>query len=275
MLYSFLLRINNCAIFKSWMKSTVNLDLTYNSVLKTIFEVKEAQRGLQELGLFNHHWSIKSWDTYKMIKIISEAKSESFVLDVGCYESPILPMLKRLGFTNLYGCDLVLKPSGRNPTVSNNNNNNNSRTSFEYNEDYEPIAQMYSDKSYQLSIRNIEDTKYRDQMFDYVTSLSVIEHGVNIEKYFREMSRIIKGNGYLLTSTDYWPHKLVNNKNILSKSTPDNIFSRDEIENLVEIAEKSGLKLIEPIDFEYKEKVVRWDSIGLDFTFIFFAMRKE
>ena len=134
---------------------------------------------------------------------------------------------------------------------------------------------MYSDKSYQLSIRNIEDTKYRDQMFDYVTSLSVIEHGVNIEKYFREMSRIIKGNGYLLTSTDYWPHKLVNTKNILSKSTPDNIFSRDEIENLVEIAEKSGLKLIEPIDFEYKEKVVRWDSIGLDFTFIFFAMRKE
>jgi hypothetical protein len=35
------------------------------------------------------------------------------------------------------------------------------------------------------------------------------------------------------------------------------------------------LKLIEPIDFEYKDKVVRWNSIGLDFTFIFFAMRKE
>jgi SAM-dependent methyltransferase len=249
--------------------------LHYNSVLKNIFEVKEAKRGLQELGLFHHHQSIKSWDTYKMIKIISDAKSESFVLDVGCYESPILPMLKRLGFTNLYGCDLVLKSSDRNPTVSNNNNNNNSRNSFEYNEDYQPIAEMYSDKSYQLSIRNIEDTKYRDQMFDYVTSLSVIEHGVNIEKYFREMSRIIKDNGYLLTSTDYWPHKLVNNKMVLSKSTPDNIFSRDEIENLVKIAEKSGLKLIEPIDFEYKEKVVRWDSIGLDFTFIFFAMRKE
>ena len=135
---------------------------------------------------------------------------------------------------------------------------------------------MYGDKSsYQLSIRNIENTNYRDQMFDYVTSLSVIEHGVNIEKYFRELSRIIKSNGYLLTSTDYWPHKLVNNKNVISNNTPDNIFSREEIENLVEIAEKNGLKLSEPIDFEYKEKVVRWNSIGLDFTFIFFAMRKE
>ena len=134
---------------------------------------------------------------------------------------------------------------------------------------------MYSDKSYQLSIRNLEDTKYMGQMFDYVTSLSVIEHGVNIENYFREMSRIIKSNGYLLTSTDYSPDKLVNNKNVLSNGTPDNIFSREEIENLVEIAEKSGLKLIEPIDFEYKDKVVRWDSIDLDFNFIFFAMRKE
>lgn len=202
-----------------------------------------------------------------MIKIISGAKRESFVLDVGCYESPILPMLKRLGFFNLYGCDLGPK--------SDSNSKLTDMSSFVYHEDYEPIAEMYNDKSYQLSIRNLEDTNYSDQMFDYVTSLSVIEHGINIERYFREMSRIIKNNGYLLTSTDYWPDKLVNNKNVLSKGTPDNIFSRDEIENLVAIAEKSGLKLIEPIDFEYKDKVVRWNSIGLDFTFIFFAMRKE
>jgi SAM-dependent methyltransferase len=245
----------------------------YNSVLKTTSEVIEAEQGLHRLRLFRHHSQIKSWDTYKMIKKISSANRESFVLDVGCYESPILPMLKRLGFTNLYGCDLVLKSSSDcNPSFTNNNNNNNS---FKYHEDYEPIAKMYSDKSYQLSIRNLEDTKYKDQMFDYVTSLSVIEHGVNIEKYFREMSRIIKSNGYLLTSTDYWPDKLVNNKNVLSKGTPDNIFSRDEIEKLVEVADKNGLKLIEPIDFEYKDKVVRWNSIDLDFTFIFFAMRKD
>jgi SAM-dependent methyltransferase len=247
----------------------------YNSVLKTTSEVIEAEQGLHRLRLFRHHSQIKSWDTYKMIKKINSANRESFVLDVGCYESPILPMLKRLGFTNLYGCDLVLKSSSDcNPSFTNNNNNNNNN-SFRYDEDYEPIAKMYSDKSYQLSIRNLEDTKYKDQMFDYVTSLSVIEHGVNIEKYFREMSRIIKSNGYLLTSTDYWPDKLVNNKNVLSKGTPDNIFSRDEIEKLVEVADKNGLKLIEPIDFEYKDKVVRWNSIDLDFTFIFFAMRKD
>ena len=241
--------------------------LNYNSVLKNIFEVTEAERGLQNLRLFRHHWPIKSWDTYKMVKMISYAKRNSYILDVGCYESPILPMLKRLGFINLYGCDLVLK-SDHNPNFTNS-------SSLEHQEDYEPIAEMYNDKSYQLTIQNLEATNYREQIFDYVTSLSVIEHGVNVENYFREMSRIIKNNGYLLTSTDYWPDKLVNNKSVLSKSTPDTIFSRDEIENLIEIADKNGFKLIEPIDFEYKDKVVRWNSIGLDFTFIFFAMRKE
>src|SRR5215212_10673301 len=108
----------------------------YNSVLKTTSEVIEAEQGLHRLRLFRHHSQIKSWDTYKMIKIISGAKRESFVLDVGCYESPILPMLKRLGFTNLYGCDLVLKSSDCNPNFTNNNNN----SSFKYHEDYEPIA---------------------------------------------------------------------------------------------------------------------------------------
>ena len=140
--------------------------------------------------------------------------------------------------------------------------------------EYKPIAQMSCDKSYKLAIQNLEDTTYSDQMFDYVTSLSVIEHGVSIEKYFIEMSRILKRDGYLLTSTDYWPEKIFNGKNVLSKGPPDNIFSRQEIENAISVAEKNRLRLIEPIDFEYEDKVVHWSETGLDYTFIFFAMEK-
>ena len=237
--------------------------MVYNSVLKNKFEVIDAEQGLSNLKLFRHHWPYKSWDTYKMIKIISDADRQSFVLDVGCYESPILPMLKRLGFINLYGCDLFLQPDLNSKFV---------RTV--HHAEYKPIAEMYCDNSYKLTIQNLKDTTYSDQMFDYVTFLYVIEHGVSIEKYFIEMSRILKKYGYLLTSTDYWPEKIFNGKNVLSKGPPDNIFSRVEIENAVRLAEKSGLRLVEPIDFEYEDKVVHWNETGLDYTFIFFAMEK-
>ena len=41
-----------------------------------------------------------------------------------------------------------------------------------------------------------------------------------------------------MTSTDYWPEKIFNGKNVLSKGPPDNIFSRVEIENAIRLAEK-------------------------------------
>jgi ubiquinone/menaquinone biosynthesis C-methylase UbiE len=104
--------------------------------------------------------------------------------------------------------------------------------------------------------------------------LSVIEHGVDIEKYFIEMNRILKKGGFLLTSTDYWPEKTINTKCVLSKGTPDKVFDRNEIEYATTIAEKSGLKLIEPIDYTHVDRVVHWKETGLDYTFIFFAMKK-
>jgi hypothetical protein len=53
----------------------------------------------------------------------------------------------------------------------------------------------------------------------------------------------------------------------------DNVFDRNEIEDAIVIGEKSGL-LIEPIDYTCRDKVVHWDQTGLDYTFIFFAMKK-
>src|SRR5437764_470272 len=47
-------------------------------------------------------------------------------------------------------------------------------------------------------------TPFRDQSFDVITCLSVIEHGVELEAYVREMSRLLRPGGYLITSTDFW-----------------------------------------------------------------------
>ena len=237
-----------------------------NSVLKTTSQVTEAKYRLEALNLFLHHDTIKAWDTYKIIEIINNADRESFILDVGCNDSPILPMLKRLGFRNLYGCDLVLQPRYK---------RNFMNTIYAlYKREYKPVVDMHNDKPLKLSIQSLEETNYQSNTFDFVTSLSVIEHGVDIHKYFIEMNRILKKGGLLLTSTDYWLEKITNTKRVLSRGSPDKVFDRSEIEDAIAIGEKSGLKLIEPIDYTCMDKVVHWDQTGLDYTFIFFAMKK-
>lgn len=238
--------------------------MTYNSVLKNLSEVNYAINNLHSLGLFAHPDKVKSWDTYKMVKIISEGDRSSFILDVGCNGSPVLSILKRLGFKNLYGCDLFLKkiPS--------------TLTEIVY-PLYRPIIEIYEDKAFNISIQNLEKTNFQDKMFDYITSLSVIEHGVNIQNYFKEMNRIMKKGGILLTSTDYWPDKILNiiKTKHNHRNDPDNVFSKEEIEkDVLKAAELNDLILTEPIDFSFENKVVHYNVTGLDYTFIFFALKK-
>ncbi len=187
----------------------------YNSVLKNTNQIDDAVKYLLSLNLSPHSDKLKSWDVSKMIDIINKADKNSFILDIGCYNSPILLMLKNLGFKNLYGCDLFIDASCN------------------------PQSEKNEPEHLNLSIQNLENTNYKNDMFDYITSLSVVEHGVNIENYFKEMNRILKKGGMLLTSTDYWHDKIDNSTKVFSFSTvPDIIFSRNEIENIVSIAEK-------------------------------------
>lgn len=240
-----------------------------NSVLKYSSEVDESIDHLRSLGLFPHADRVKSWDTCKMIDIVNEGDRNSLILDVGCNGSPILSMLRRLGFKNLYGCDLNLPryPPRLMKVVC----------SF-YKRDYKPIVEMYENKIFNISIQDLEKTNFQNKMFDYITSVSVIEHGINLQRYFNEMNRILKEGGMLLTSTDYWPDKLVRkstNKFSNPKNLHDNIFSKKEIEDVIKVAEQNGFILTQEIDFTYNDKVVHWNSSGLDYTFIFFALRKN
>ncbi len=214
-----------------------------------MFEVNEAIDYLHSEHLFPHPDRSKSWDTSKIIHIINKADKGSFILDVGCNTCPVLSMLSRLGFKELYGCDLYISSSSKSQ------------------------SEMCEFKQYNLSIQNLENTNYRNNMFDYITSLSVIEHGINIEKYFKEMNRILKKGGMLLTSTDYWQNK-TSTMNSCLFGLPDIIFSMDEINDIINSSEKNGFELIEPIDFTCKDKVVRWEPSGIELTFLFFALKK-
>ena len=87
------------------------------------------------------------------------------------------------------------------------------------------------------------------------------------------MSRILKLNGVLITSTDYYEPP-VDTKGQKAYGVPVHIFSKDEIIDALDIAKEFGLELTSPIDLSCDEPCVRWEELDLEYTFITFTLRK-
>jgi SAM-dependent methyltransferase len=218
-----------------------------NSVLKDNREVEETLQGIKRLKLKPHIDRPKNWDCYRAFSfILRHGSPESQILDVGSADyGAILRWLELYGFLNLQGCDI----------------------SFEKN---------FHKGKINYSKQDLQNTSFESSSFGFITSISVIEHGVNVYNYLKEMCRLLKSGGYLLTSTDYW-HKPIDTKGLYpyGKALGEmKIFTRNNIKELVRIAQEHGFELIEPIDFSYKEKVVYWERIDKKFTFIFFILKK-
>jgi len=193
-----------------------------NSVLKADREVEEILQSIKRLKLKLHIDRPKNWDCYRAFSfILRHGSLESQILDVGSADyGVILRWLELYGFSNLYGCDI----------------------SFEKN---------FHKGKIHYSKQDLQNTSFESSSFDFITSISVIEHGVNVYNY------ITKG---------LYPY---------GKALGEmKIFTRDDIKELVRIAQEHGFELIDPIDFSYKEKVVYWERADKKFTFLFFILKK-
>lgn len=238
-------------------------------MLKTWKEVEDAVIQLKSANLPEHPDKIKSWDTSRMINFIkSNGERDSKILDVGCNGSPMLPFLKSLGFKNLYGCDLNLKC--RKPITL------LKIADFLHYKKLKPIIDMFENKDefYNLQVQNLLKTNYENDFFNFITCLSVLEHGINVDKFFKEMNRILKPQGFLLISTDYWKDKISVDSNVYETEENDIIFSKEEMIKVVETAQKHSFQLTEPIDYECKDKVAYWKKIDQHFTFICVCLKK-
>jgi SAM-dependent methyltransferase len=171
----------------------------------------------------------------------------SRVLDVGCGNSGvILPWLGMYGFSHLYGCDISLEKD-------------------------------FTKGKIHYSRQDLQQTNFDSNFLGFITSLSVIEHGVDIRRYFHEMHRLLKPGGFLLTSTDYWPDP-IDTKGLYPYGRElgeMKIFTRTDIEHMIQIAASVGLTLVEPMDFSYQDQVVYWKRVDRKFTFLFLVMRKS
>lgn len=216
-----------------------------NSVLKTFEERDRAIEQVITLGLPLMSDLPKNWDSLAAIDyILKKTNKTAQILDAGAeFYSVILPWLSLYGYKNLIGINLVFKETIRE----------------------EAIVYEYGD---------ITKTKFAAGTFDAITCISVIEHGVDIRSYFKEMSRILKPNGILITSTDYYDEP-IDTKAQEHFGVPIRVFTKPEILTALDIAQENGLELTGPLDLNCQEKVVHWKDHDLRYTFLIFTLQKK
>lgn len=218
-----------------------------NSVLKHAHEVEDTLHRLFQLGLYPHLGREKNWDAFRAFSfILTHGTKDSAVLDMGSSTyGRILPWLHLYGLRDLHGCDL----------------------SFD---------SAFKLGGIHYTSQNLEQTGYSAARFDFVTCLSVIEHGVDLDSYFREARRILKPGGYLLTSTDYWCAPL--SIDVMFDELygcPVKVFSTEDIPLLLNAAALHGFSPIEEIDCSCRDRLVHWERFDLRFTFLFFVLQRD
>jgi len=221
--------------------------LRMNTTLKNREEVDRTVEDLKNLRL-NLHSNIpeKNWDSLIALSIILQnTDKDAVILDAGGQiSSLILHWLYQYGYHKLKCLNLTFEKKIRRGKV-------------------------------EFIPGDLTNTVFPDNYFDVVTCISVIEHGVNEVNYLKEMHRIMKKGGLLITSTDYWEKKLeISNK--FAYDNPVFVYDKNSIQDLLKKAYTNGFKLFgHDIDLSCQEKVVNWKKTGLKFTFLIFCLQKE
>lgn len=230
-------------------------------VLKTWSEIGKCIIGLQESGGPLHYVPQKNWDLFHMFKIIEEKinRSNSCILDVGASGCPILEGLFIRGYSNLYGIDLAIKFREKFRRIFMSALH---RRDFRIFYGYTPLK---------LKKGNLCKTEFPDAKFDAITSISVVEHGIIWDEYFKEMSRILKPGGFLITSTDYW-YKPLKTEHIIAYGFPMKVFTPEDIKEGLSVAFKYGFKEIDSHIPDCADPCVTWH--GFRYTFLLFLLQK-
>ncbi len=228
-------------------RSLLAMPASGNGPLRTRAEIESSVAGLRAAGLPTHHERAKNWDLLRALRTIVRTGSvASSVMDAGCGATGgvLLPSLKRLGFTNLCGLDLAIA------------------------RDVVAGGVLYLK-------RNIEATGLSSSTFEFIASLSVIEHGVDLKAFFREMSRLLRPGGVLLVSTDYWdvPIDTSGVRPFRGVFGEMRVFGAKDVPIMLDTAREYDLHPFSPFDLSTVEKTVRWE--GRDYTFLYFELRKK
>jgi SAM-dependent methyltransferase len=214
-----------------------------NRVLRTRAEVDEAVAEARRLGLPPVWDAPKTWDALGALhEVLSRTGPHARVLDAGAeYYSQVLRWLYLYGYRDLTGINLIFKDR---PVHCG------------------PITLRHGD---------ITATPFADGHFDAVTCMSVIEHGVDLDAYFREMARIVRPGGVLVTSTDYFEQP-TDTGGRSAYGGPIRIFDADDMRAAFATAAAYGLEPTGPVDLRSQDRCVHWAEHDLDYSFLIFSM---
>lgn len=215
-----------------------------NGTLKSPGQVEEALAEVRRCGLPRHPDAPKNWDFLSAIKTVLQRTSpDAKILDVGStVNSAALPWLYLYGYRDLWGIDLDHTMTLRKG----------------------PITYQHGDAT---------ATRFQDQSFDAALCLSVIEHGVDTRAFWREMARILRPSGLLVTSTDYWSEP-IDTRGQTAFGAPIRVFSRPDVQQMIADAQSCGFATDGAIDLECDQKTVHWGRFDLRYTFLCFALTK-
>ena len=139
---------------------------------------------------------------------------------------------------------------------------------------------IFTELNVSFSVQEMSNSNYIDDYFDFVASISVIEHGVDVFAFITEMKRVLKSGGILAISTDYWdekrefPGKFPYGKEFGTMK----LFSKKEILEICDYAIANGFEIINNqlnFDLDCYEKAVRWERMDEEYTFCFIPLRKK
>lgn len=224
-------------------------------VLQDWLEIGEADKFLSRKGLSKHSTVEKSWDLYQLFGIIVSMPREIKIIDLGCGELKVLKFLYAMGIKNLYGIDLRIAWRNR----------------------LSQLIRMWRERSLRVPFHlykgDLTETKFPNQSFDLAICVSVIEHGVNLEKFFSESSRILKPEGLLFITTDYWEEEIQVNDDNKPYGLSWKIFSKKDIEYFIKLSYKFGFFLYKDSSIPTcSDRCIIWNN--QEYTFLNIILKK-
>ncbi len=186
----------------------------------------------------------KSWDVLQTVDYLGRHLGrDDLIVDIGARGSEMLPVLARMGYTNLVGFDLDPR-----------------------------VLEMPRLSHIDYRVGNFMHTDLPDASCGAVTAISVIEHGYDPHGLFSEVSRLLRPGGHFVASFDYWPEKLRTEGRTLFGMTW-RIFSADEVAQMIADAARYRLRPAGDVDTQARAPLVHFE--GYDYTFAWLALTRE